>query len=102
MFNNKLKYRRDFKFSYPYGITEGPLIRVLRGKYEGLSVHLESSHIESSSKDGEKLDHSLHFTYNIRKMWKGATETDEKKFTITSDDQKFIYNLIYNFIRETN
>lgn len=111
-----MKLNKDYKYAYPLGLVEGPVITIKTGPYEGLILHLESSHIndtqrtqlyedfrikleESHIEAIEQQTKSLHFTYNIRKMWRTY---DAEILTITQEDQKFIYDLITNFINETN
>lgn len=97
----ELKLNKDFKYSYPFGAVEGPVLYVKKGNYAGLVVHLESSWLESSTTD-KGTKHDLKYTYNIRNMWKSAIVSSDKKITLNNADQEFIYSLVYSFIKAIN
>ena len=97
----KLKINKDFKYSYPFGAVEGPVLYVKKGEYTGLAVHLEASWLETSTTKNE-TKHELKYTYNIRSMWKGVPKSSDKKISLNSNDQEFIYSLVYSFIKATN
>jgi hypothetical protein len=99
-----LKINKDYKYSYPYGAIEGPVLYVKKGDYAGLALHIESSYIESSVDILGVEKNDLHYAYNIRKMWTSAIVNPDKPTSISlnSGDQQFIYELVYSFIKETN
>lgn len=96
-----LKINKDYKFGYPLGLEEGPVIVVKKGAYVGLIVHLEASWLESTTVHS-KTNHTLHYKYNIRKMWNSAGKIIGKKITLDNDAQEFIYSLVHSFIKATN
>ena len=98
----KLKLDRDYAYSYPMGNGSGPFIQSLRGEYKGLTIHLEGSWLESSSTIKKKIDHNLHYIYNVKAMWNSYESDGTNKISLTSAAQEFIYALIFNYIRDDN
>ena len=98
-----LKINRDYKYGYPYGAIEGPVLTVKRGKYVGPRLHIESSYLESSVSALNESENKLHYTYSIRRMWTTAIDKDRPNtVSLGKCDQEFIYKLILSFIKETN
>ena len=92
---------KDYKYAYPFGAVAGPVITIISGNYDGLVVHLKSSHIEITQIT-ESHEYKLHYDYKILRLWKSSTMKLENGIKLCNDDQQFIYELILSFIKYTN
>lgn len=86
-----LEKNKDYKYSFPYGHYDNPQIKILAGKYKGLVFDITSSAVIT-----ENFKSKLNVEYKILKHW------DEKSKVISTEDQKFICDATYNFIRDFN
>jgi hypothetical protein len=97
----KLKLNKDFKYAYPFGVTAGPVLTVLKGNFKELAVHYKSSHIESVADGQEKPKHSFNYSYSVINPWKKA-EVKDSKLELNPEAQEYISSLLYNFVKEMN
>lgn len=97
----KLILNKDFKYSFPYGQYTEPQIEVLQGEYKGLKFDIMTSGISKSS---DEPDHKLTYTFKILKTWEtmDTSKIQGETLLLDSDDNKYIGELVYNFIKVFN
>lgn len=91
----KLKYNKDFKYTFPYGEWDIPRIHCLSGDFKGLEFDLNSSAVVTGEFAPE-----MQYQYTFTKLWKDAEgqELSEEKKNVLKET---IGNLVFNYIRHS-
>ena len=89
----KLKYNKDFKYTFPYGHHDIPRIHCLSGEFQGLEFDLNSSAVVTGEYAPE-----MQYQYTFTQLWKDAEgqELSEEKKNVLKET---IGNLVFNYIR---
>lgn len=88
---------KDYEYWFPYGLWDVPQIKILNGKYKGLSFDITSSGVVSIDKKN-----SLNYDYRIINVWDDLTNFDGKNVPLNPELQSFISNIVYCFIKQFN
>lgn len=91
---SKMKFNKDFKYTFPYGEWDIPRIHCLSGDFKGLEFDLNASAVVTGEDSAE-----MQYTYTFTNLWKGAKEGQKLSDKESSKLQETINNLVFNYIR---